>query len=287
MKREVQNFCIDQIMRSGQCFRINKISDNTYTVIHKDHYLEITEGKDGGYTFSCSDADMQSIWAPYFDLNQRVYAEIRKIVDPEDAFLKNAIDYGQGIRILNQDLWETMVCFMISQNNNIPRIKKTIEELCSRLGEIHETRPGSSIEKYHSMPSPEAIAAAGLKDLKECGLGYRAEYLKSLGENIIDSRINLESLKEIRGYEGIHNVLISIKGIGPKVAACIELFGLHRFDALPIDTWMKKIINQKYAGYFPSNKYPGFEGLMQQYMFFYALEHKDEFKEEEDHAYDG
>ena len=109
----------------------------------------------------------------------------------------------------------------------------------------------------------------------------RAPYVQQLAQNIVDGNISLKYLNECMNYEKIHNILLSIKGIGPKVASCVELFGLHRLQALPVDTWISKIISQKYDGYFPAHLYTGYEGLMQQYMFFYALDHKDEFKEEE------
>ena len=287
---EVHNFDIDQIMRSGQCFRIRKISEDTYSVIHLDKYLEIKVKDNGGYIMKCSENELRRIWIPYFDLappaaDPYMLTE-QRIRASGDEFLIKAWEYGSGIRILRQDLWEAMVQFITSQRNSIPRITTTIDKLCEKWGKKHIAAGGPDgldAVQYFSIPSPEAIAAADLEELRMSGLYYRAPYLQELAKNIVAGRINLEEMKRIREFSQLHNKLLAIKGIGTKVAACIELFGLHRMDAMPVDTWMSKIISQKYDGYFPVEKYRGYEGLVQQYMFFYALNHKDEFKEGDEH----
>lgn len=283
---EVKNFDIDQIMRSGKCFRIRKETEDIYSIIHLDKYLEIKVKEDGGYLMRCSEDELRKIWVPYFDLSTSAdpYELMAGKIDPADKFLKKAQEYGSGIRILRQDLWEVMVQFITSQRNNIPRITATIEKMSERWGEKHLAPGGPDgldTVQYFSIPTPEAIAEADLDELRECGLYYRDPFIQELARNIVNGVVNLEGMKSIREYAQIHNKLLAIKGIGPKVAACIELFGLHRLEAIPVDTWMEKIISQKYNGYFPVEKYRGFEGVMQQYMFFYALDHKDEFKEEE------
>lgn len=274
---EVSNFDIDQIMRSGQCFRISEIEPGKYSVIHLDKYLEIEVEEGGRYLLQCSKEDLRTIWAPYFDLKSDVYTRAAGLVVPDDEFLNAAVEYGSGIRILNQDLWEVMVQFITSQRNNIPRIKKTISNLCELYGTGHELSDG---RLFYSIPTPEQMAEADLEGLKETGLYYRAEYVQQLAKKIVAGEISLRFLKESMNFERSHNILLSIKGIGPKVAACIELFGMHHLQALPVDTWMSKIIQQIYDGYFPAHLYTGYEGLMQQYMFFYALDHKEEFAEE-------
>lgn len=286
---EVKNFDIDQIMRSGQCFRIRKETEDIYSIIHLDKYLEIKVKEDGGYSLRCSEEELRKVWMPYFDLNTSAdpYELIARKIDPSDEFLKNAQEYGSGIRILRQDLWEVMVQFITSQRNNIPRITDTIERMSKKWGEKHMAPGGPDgldAVQYFSIPTPEAIAEANLEELRECGLYYRAPFIQELAKNIVRGAVNLGEMRSIREYSQIHNKLMAIKGIGPKVASCIELFGLHRLEAMPVDTWMEKIISQKYNGYFPVERYRGFEGVIQQYMFYYAIDHKNEFREEESYG---
>ena len=159
--------------------------------------------------------------------------------------------------------------FIISQNNNIPRIKKIIETLRNELGEKHV----AAGTEFHSFP--KAAALMDEEKLRELGLGYRAPFVANLAAGVENGSIDLKYLQVLRDYESAHNYLMSIYGIGPKVAACIELFGLHRMNAFPIDTWMAKVIDREYGGKFPIEKYRGYEGIIQQYMFLYEINHKE------------
>ena len=267
----LKHFDIAQIANSGQCFRINKHpnKENTFTVIAYGHYLEVSQ-LPGSSTveMSCDWVEYDAIWKHYFDLeaNYQYYIDH---VDPSDTFMTAAVAAGSGIRILRQDLWEMTVSFMISQNNNIPRIKKSIETMSEWLGKGHERLDG---QLWYEFPTPEALASATDEQLQIFGLGYRDKYIKKLAENVVSGAINLEMMKdEALEDADIETYFKSIYGIGPKVANCIMLFGLHKIDSFPKDTWINKIIKEEYNGKFPVENYAGFAGIIQQYMFNYAI----------------
>lgn len=279
---EISNFDIDSIARSGQCFRMEQIAPDVYSVIHKHHYLEITVKENGNYLFSCSAEDLSRVWIDYFDLRNYgidIYREAaQRMSNSGDPYLMEALEYGSGLRILRQDLWEVMVSFMISQNNNIPRIKKIIEALCQRYGKTF----GWHEKIFHMFPEPETLTNE--QELREMGLGYRAPFISRLAAGVASGRIDLTRLKQLDRMTA-HNYLLSICGIGPKVAACIELFGLHYMNAFPVDVWMGRIIEREYGGKFPIERYKGIEGLIQQYMFFYEINHKEGQKADHQQRY--
>lgn len=273
----INNFDIEKIARSGQCFRMKQIASNMYSVIHGEHYLEITVRDNGNYIFSCSPEELSSVWIDYFDLRNygmnyydRAEASIKNSGDP---YLIKVYGYGAGLRILRQDLWEVMVSFMISQNNNIPRIKRTIAALCERYG----SRRIWHDKYFYTFPEPEKLANE--QELREMGLGYRAPFIANMAAGVASGKIDLQYLRTLKGdYAALHNYLMSICGIGPKVAGCIELFGLHIMSAFPVDVWIARVIDREYGGKFPTERYRYIEGLIQQYMFFYEIDHKTEKK---------
>lgn len=267
VKVELENFDVKQIARSGQCFRMNEIKPGTFEVIAYGKRL-LLEQEGQQVTFHCTEREYTGLWRRYFDLetNYRYYIDH---IDPEDAYLMAAVKTGGGIRILRQELWETVVSFVISQNNSIPRIKQTIETMCLRWGEAHREPDGTA---WHTFPTPAALAAADLDGVK---LGYRDKYIKRLAQNVVDGVISLDSLAAMEPEEA-ENYLKSIYGVGAKVAACIQLYGLHHLGSFPIDTWVKQIINTEYGGKFPVEMYNGFAGVIQQYIFYHARQKEDQ-----------
>lgn len=252
---QIDHMNLHQIANSGQCFRWQQINDNTYKI--PAFGRELTISQDGDlFTLSCEKGEYDDIWSLYFDVyTDTNYDKVEKtIMEGNDNFLKAAYQFGSGIRILRQDLWEVIVSFIISQNNNIPRIKKSIERLCDEVG----GRFPSYVEIMNM-------------DLSDKGLGYRDNYLKDVAswwmQNSKYAKLRLEHTKEPKKH------LLEVKGIGNKVADCICLFGLHRLDTFPVDTHIKKIIDREYNGKMPKwadNKYAG---LFQQYIFYYELNH--------------
>lgn len=246
---------LEQIARSGQCFRMNKTEDGSYAI--KAFGTELRILQDGSeFTFSCSEEEFESIWHNYFDLSTD-YNKIKQSIDADDSYLLAAAEYGSGVRILNQDLWEMIITFMISQNNNIPRIKKSIEVMCDTLAD-------------GAFPSAEQIASGGIEKLSEMGLGYRDKYIIKMAQNTVNGEFDVEGLRHM-DYKNAHRTLMSQYGIGKKVADCVCLFGLHHVDAFPVDVHIKKILEEHYPQGFPYERYKGYLGIMQQYMFYYDL----------------
>lgn len=248
---QIDHMNLNQIANSGQCFRWKQLNNNSYMIPAFGKELIISQNKDI-FTISCDENEWNTLWKEYFDINTD-YNEIETFIsESNDKFLKEAYNFGSGIRILKQDLWETIISFIISQNNNIPRIKKSIEKLCDET----EGRFPNYLEILNM-------------DLSDKGLGYRDSYLINAANWF---RYHGDGLKsELLSYKSLKDNLMQIKGIGNKVADCICLFGLHKLDAFPIDTHIRKIIDREYDGYMPEWVNYKYAGILQQYIFYYDL----------------
>ena len=244
---------LDQIADSGQVFRWKKLEDG-YLLLSTDKAV-VARQEDNKITVFCDEED--KYWKNYLDLSTD-YGKIIESINPKDVYLTKAAKAGKGIRILRQDFWEMLVSFIISQNNNIPRIKKTIEGLCEGFG----TKKSIGDEIYYAFPTIEQLKGKSLADF---GLGYRQRYLEKLVSDGVD-----EKWYQSLDYMEAKKQLKSIVGVGEKVASCVALFGLHHLNAFPIDTWMKKIQNEIYQGNFDLESYGKYAGVLQQYMFYYA-----------------
>ncbi|MCI9369142.1 MAG: DNA glycosylase [Lachnospiraceae bacterium] len=260
----VRNFNFSQICRSGQCFRMNEREDGRYAVIAGNRYLEVWQDKEQCY-FDCEDTEFEIFWKHYFDLEED-YENYIKQISTEDVYLKTAADFGSGIRILRQDLWEMIVSFLISQQNNIPRIRRCIQNICEAYGKQQKNRQGI----YYSFPEPEVLAMLGEDDLKACNLGYRSKYVVRTAKSIAGHELDLEEISKMP-YLTAREELLKLYGVGEKVADCICLYALHKFEAFPVDTHIRQALEQHYGQGFPTDKYEGFQGVMQQYIFYYEL----------------
>ena len=250
---QIDHMNLHQIANSGQCFRWQQINDNTYKI--PAFGKELTISQDGNtFILSCDENEWNSLWKNYFDLDTD-YSEVENIImESNDDFLKAAYQFGSGIRILRQDLWEVIISFIISQNNNIPRIRKSIEKICSENN-------GKFPEWYDLINM----------DLADKGLGYRDEYIR----NACYARATTFTDDDLEsGYANAKAQLMKIKGIGEKVANCILLFGLHYLDAFPVDVHIKRILDREYNGKLPEWAESKYAGLFQQYVFYYELNHK-------------
>ena len=269
--KRLKDFDIQQISNSGQCFRLEKAEENRFQLVAKDKYLEI-EQKAEEVQFFCSEEEFEEIWKVYFDLETN-YGRIKESIEEEDEYLKKAILCGGGIRILRQDLWEMIVSFLISQQNNIPRIKKIIRTLCEKYGERRRNFRG---KEYFCFPKSEVIAQLEEKELINCNLGYRSKYVMHTAKCIADGSFSIQNLWEM-DYKKAKESLKQLYGVGEKVADCICLFGLHQIEAFPIDTHIKQMLEKHYKKGFPFKKYQGYAGVLQQYAFYYETygERKD------------
>ena len=228
--------------------------------------------------------DYENFWRSFLDMD-RDYTKLWRELSGLDPHLKKAVAYGKGLRILKQDLFEMIICFIISSNNNISRIKSITEKLCALAGEPLGTLDGKS---YHRFPTAEALAKLdALLIRQETGAGYRADYIVKTSQMIARDAVNLKKLPSL-DYEQAHNELCKLHGIGPKVADCILLFGNSMDIAFPVDTWVIKLMKHFYHCEESSAqkiKQRGIElfgdkaGLAQQYLFYYAREHKIGTKE--------
>jgi len=263
---ENKNFDLKQIAESGQCFRMNPISQNKYYLIAFDRYLELEQLEDDVVEVSCSEEDYNKIWKNYFHLDFDYGSIVKKLVKGKDNFLKEAAMYGKGIRILRQDPFEMLISFIISQNKNIPAIKSCIEKICEVYGNRKEDKATGNV--YYTFPGPDKLAEAKKEDLRALKLGYRDEYIIEAARAVYLGKIDLEALK-LCSHEEAVKTLKSIKGIGDKVANCISLYGLHHIEAFPIDVWMKRVLSEYYDNKFDTALYQGYAGIVQQYMFYY------------------
>ena len=252
---QIDHMNLHQIANSGQCFRWQQINDNTYKIPAFGKELTITQDRNT-FILSCDESEWNSLWKNYFDVDTDTdYNEVENIImESNDDFLKAAYQFGSGIRILRQDLWEMIISFIISQNNNIPRIRKSIEKLCDTY--------------YGKFPPPLWLFNI---DLSNMGLGYRTKYIENACEWIFTNYSFTGKLNISYSYD--KEQLMKIKGVGNKVANCICLFALHHLDAFPIDTHIKKIIDREYGGKLPKWANSKYAGLFQQYIFYYELSH--------------
>ena len=266
------DFDLDRIADSGQCFRWKKDdSDDSgaYRIIHKGHCLKIRPLGNAMFRLSCSEDEYREIWHDYFDFGENYRSVRERVSREEDPFLADACEYGKGIRILRQDPWEMLVSFIISQNKNIPAIKKSIELLCETAGKRCEnTEQEREDDGQLVFPSPEQILSLSDEALAACRLGYRCRYVKAAASDVAEGKLDLDSLRDAPEEETIKG-LMSVCGVGVKVANCISLFGLHHIDAFPIDVWIRRILDNEYPSGYPKERYSPYNGIYQQYMFYY------------------
>ncbi len=303
VKIQTENFDLEQICQSGQCFRMNrqerqsltdgresrlqenigqfeikkqeakKQLDNSqlqdleyvYHVIAGQRYLEIMQqGRE--YQFCCSQEEFDSFWKGYFDLEQD-YASYISQINPKDIYLLSAAKFGSGIRILRQEFWEMIVSFLISQQNNIPRIRRCIENICEAYGEKRISEQG---KEYYGFPRPEVLAELEEDALMACNLGYRSKYVVRTAKMVVSGKIDLDKVKQM-SYKKAKEELMKLFGVGEKVADCICLYSLHHLEAFPIDTHIRWVLENHYKKGFPMERYQGFQGVLQQYIFYYDL----------------
>lgn len=255
---------LDRIADSGQCFRWVR-TDDGYRVPHREKDLFVRQDDPCTLEMSCSEKEYETVWKGYFDLDARYDDICSRVSEERDPFLSAAIRDQSGIRILRQDPWEMLITSVIMQNRNIPAIRKSVELLCNLAGKACPSVCGGC---FRAFPAPEQLARLNEEQLRDCRLGYRTEYVRLAAQAVASGELDLDELRALPDRECEDRVL-SIKGIGKKVAACFLLFGLHRMDAFPIDVWMKRILENEYPCGYPMAEYSPYNGLFQQYMFAY------------------
>ncbi len=275
------SFELKDIFECGQCFRWNKQPDGSFTGVFGYNVLNIKkQGKDIIFEGIC-EKNIKETVENYFDLN-RNYEEIKETLAKIDNNMKISIEYGKGIRILNQDLWETIISFIISANNNIPRIKGIIERLAKNYGDEIKYK-GTT---YYTFPTPEQLKNVSVKQYRELGVGFRDVRLYETTKKILEKQVDLVSLRQNPNTLEVREELLKLSGVGPKVADCILLFSdLKRFDVFPIDVWVRRVMNDLYIKEPDENKvskkqiekiarqkFGDLQGLAQQYLFYWRRE---------------
>ncbi|MYI92996.1 DNA-3-methyladenine glycosylase 2 family protein [Candidatus Poribacteria bacterium] len=267
-------FNLKYTLESGQSFRCNRVDDSYYGVV-EGCILKIQQREDTLFIDSSRKAEHSPTyteWVHYFDLSRDLSAILTEV--NVDAYIDRAINRFWGMRLLNQELWETIASFILSQNNNMARIRGLIRSLSEKFGQK------LTFEGYvdYSFPTPEVLTDAGVDEIFACGTGYRASYLWHAAQNVANGDLVLDPIKRM-SYSEAKMELMKLKGIGEKVADCICLFSLGHLEALPVDVWIKRIFEQIYLRKratsreireFARDYFGEFVGYAQQYLFHYA-----------------
>jgi len=271
LEYDINSLDIKKIAESGQTFRMYPDAEKSaqtgcdvYRCIAMDKVCFAGGGRiwyEDGPSGSLGDQEADAFWRDYFDLGTD-YEAMAASIDPDDAYLSAAAEYGRGIRILRQDPWEMLITFIISQRRSIPSIKTCVEALCRKWGKLLSCG-------LYAFPTADELAAASLEELSGCSLGYRAEYVYLAAQGASSGNIDLEGWRALDDEE-LMQKLLALRGVGPKVANCVSLFGFYRIGAFPIDVWIDRVLKEHYPEGFPMERYKGYAGVMQQYMFYAA-----------------
>ena len=274
------SFKMSDIFDCGQCFRWNKQQDGSFIGVIKDAVIKVEEVDNKIIFYGESNSNFKETINYYFDLYTN-YAEYKNKLSNIDKNLYESVKFGEGIRILRQDLWECIISFIISANNNIPRIKGIIERLAKKYGE----KIYFDGKEYYKFPTPEALSKASIEDLRNLGLGFRDKRVYNTTKMILEKKVDLDKLSKLENTNLMREELLKLDGVGPKVADCILLFGLKRLDVFPIDVWVRRVmndlyihnddeekVNKKELQKLAEEKFGNLCGLAQQYLFYWKRE---------------
>lgn len=271
----VNDFTLSQILECGQCFHFDKLDEEVYEVVAFGRAVKMEQTDKVLRIYGSSMEDYEGIWKLYLDMDND-YGLIKQSVIKADGALKTAVDERSGIHILNQDFFETLISFIVSQNKSIPQIKQCVKNISHRFG---DEVIGYNGEAFYVFPDVQRLHDATEEELRECKVGFRAPYIKNATEAVYSGAVTKEKLDELDIAQA-RELLMTIKGVGEKVANCVLLFGLGRREAFPVDVWMKRIMEQMYFDgkdtkkqdieAFAVNKFGDLGGYAQQYLFDYA-----------------
>lgn len=274
----VKNFNIKQTFECGQCFRWEKVNDSDYIGVAHGRVIELVQDGDTVTILNTNEEDFKNIWFNYFDLD-RDYNAIKESL-AKDEILRKSVEYGYGIRILNQEPFEILISFIVSARNSIPSIMKTIKKMSEKWGMAIEYKG----KTYYTFPTVDMIKDAELEEIKETGASFRSKYIIDTIERVYEGEEGF-NLEEIIGLEAddCHKALQNYKGVGDKVADCIMLFSMSKHSAFPVDVWVKRAMMYFYDAeegslnkirIFARDKFGELAGFAQQYLFYYARENK-------------
>lgn len=271
-----EDFEPKHVFECGQCFRWLREDDGSYTGVVQGKVINVKKENDLIIFDNTNKEDFENIWFDYFDLG-RNYGEIKKQLKVMDEYLEKATEFGKGIRILQQDGWEMLISFIISANNRIPMIQRAINNLSERYGKFIGEYRG---KKYYAFPTPEELSTVSVEDIRACQTGFRDKYIKSVVDYVNENDEDVLSYRKLDTSECIKE-LVKFNGVGPKVADCIALFGMQKYDTFPVDVWVKRVMEEFYVEdnlslpkirKFALDKFGDLAGFAQQYLFYYARE---------------
>ena len=272
--KAVKNFELDHIFECGQCFRWNKEPNGNYIGVAYGKVIEIEKKNDEVIIYNINEEEFNKLWCDYFDL-KRDYTVIKKKFQ-KDPLLKKSVDFGHGIRLLQQEPFELTISFIISSNNRIPMIKRAINNLSEKWGKSIEYKG----KTYYAFPTIADLENVSIEDIATCGLGFRSKYVKDTVHRIYTGEVSLETIKSEED-DICHEELKKLNGIGPKVSDCIMLFSMQKYSAFPVDVWVKRAMQFFYLApdvslpkirTFARDKFENKAGFAQQYLFYYARE---------------
>lgn len=266
MELKVNNFNLKDTITCGQIFRFEEELDNSYTVILSDRVINIKQDNDYIYFTSNKEDNLKEVIINYFDLEYD-YDSINNMLLKNNPELKDIINYSKGLKMINEPKLEVIISYILSQNNRVPQIKKALDNISKEVGE----KVIFNNKEYYLFPSLDNLKKLSIEDFRNLKCGFRDKYLYEF----IHSNFDINKISNLSSKEAL-DLLISMKGIGEKVASCILLFGYHRFDVFPIDTWVKKYMKDEYnidtvkdIREFCKSRYKEYSGLVIQYMFNY------------------
>ena len=274
MIRIKNNFDLKSTITCGQIFRFEEENDE-YIVIIKDRVISLKEDGDYIIVESNIDDDLKSVINDYFDLD-RDYSEIERNIIKCDSKIKDALVFSRGLKMIHQDPFETLIAYIISQNNRVPSIANALNLISKNYGKKVIFKD----KEYYLFPTLEELEKLSIEELRSCKVGFRDKYLYDIMRNIENKSLELDKIYNMESTDAL-NYLINFKGIGNKVASCILLFAYQKFDVYPIDTWVKKFMKDDYniegeknIKEFTYNTYKEYSGLAIQYMFNYKRNKK-------------
>lgn len=273
---KVNFFNLKYTLECGQCFRWKKVEDeeNTYIGVIKDRVIKIRQEGDKIWVKSNKMENLKQVITDYFDLSKD-YQKIEKEISNIDSHVKEAVKRSSGLRILNQDFFETLISYIISANNNIPRISKSVNEISKKYGKkiIFEN------EEYYLFPTVQELKNVSIDEYRKCGVGFRDSYIYSTVKDILEENFDIYSIND-KKTATLRKELLNLKGVGPKVADCILLFACGRSEVFPIDVWVERVMSVLYFKEtngkmkkrdileYAYNNFKDYAGIVQQHLFY-------------------
>ena len=267
----IKDFNLDDTVTCGQIFRYEKEPDNSYTIILKDRVINVRYDKGSLYVDSSNYEDLESVILKYFDI-ERDYSKINEIIIKCDKEIKPVVEACHGLKMINSYPFETLISYIISANNSVPSIKKSVNKISMLYGKKISFRD----KDYYLFPTPKELENVTCEDYRKCSVGFRDKYIESIVKLVNSNESYLDDIRNLDTYSAF-DILLKEKGVGPKVASCVLLFAYQKFDVFPIDTWVKKVMKDRYNTVGENNIrkmakeiYGDYSGIAIQYMFHYG-----------------